>query len=64
MNYRAEIDGLMKVSMTLILVVFFALSPMLFYFAYRYRGKKENKAYFFAHNNKLEIAWTIIPSSS
>ena len=60
--HGAEIDGLMKVSMTLILVVFFALSPMLFYFAYRYRGKKENKAYFFAHNNKLEIAWTVIPT--
>ena len=60
--HGAEIDGLMKVSMTLILVVFFALTPMLFYFAYRYRGKKENTAYFFAHNNKLEIAWTVIPT--
>jgi len=60
--HGAEIDGLMKVSMTLILVVFFALSPMLFYFAYKYRGRQGNKAYFFAHNNKLEIAWTVIPT--
>ena len=60
--HGAEIDGLMKVSMTLILVVFFALTPMLFYFAYKYRGKKENTAYFFAHNNKLEITWTVIPT--
>ena len=60
--HGAEIDGLMKVSMTLILIVFFALTPMLFYFAYKYRGKKENTAYFFAHNNKLEIAWTVIPT--
>ena len=60
--HGAEIDGLMKVSMTLILVVFFALTPMLFYFAYKYRGKKENTAYFFAHNNRLEIAWTVIPT--
>ena len=60
--HGAEIDTLMKVSMTLILVVFFALSPMLFYFAYKYRGRKENKAYFFAHNNKLEIFWTIVPT--
>ena len=48
--------------MTLILVVFFALTPMLFFFAYKYRGKKENTAYFFAHNNKLEVAWTVIPT--
>ena len=60
--HGAEIDTLMKVSMTLILVVFFALSPMLFYFAYKYRGRKENKAYFFAHNNKLEIFWTVVPT--
>lgn len=60
--HGAEIDTLMKVSMTLILVVFFALSPMLFYFAYKYRGRKENKAYFFAHNNKLEIVWTVVPT--
>jgi len=60
--HGAEIDGLMKVSMTLILIVFFVLSPMLFYFAYKYRGRKENTAYFFAHNNKLEVAWTVIPT--
>lgn len=60
--HGAEIDTLMKVSMTLILVVFFALSPMLFYFAFKYRGRKENKAYFFAHNNKLEIVWTVVPT--
>ena len=60
--HGAEIDTLMKVSMTLILVVFFALSPMLFYFAYKYRGRADNKAYFFAHNNKLEIVWTVVPT--
>tara|TARA_B100000965_G_scaffold372634_1_gene362470 strand:- start:441 stop:1415 length:975 start_codon:yes stop_codon:yes gene_type:complete len=60
--HGAEIDGLMKVSMTLILIVFFVLTPMLFYFAYKYRGRKENTAYFFAHNNKLEVAWTVIPT--
>ena len=57
-----EIDSLMKVSMTLILVVFFILCPLLFYFGYRYRGKKTNKAYFFSHSNKLEIIWTAIPT--
>lgn len=35
---------------------------MLFYFAYKYRGNKNNTAYFFAHNNKLELIWTIIPT--
>lgn len=60
--HGAEIDFLMKVSMTLILIVFFALTPMLFFFAYKYRGKKGNTAYFFSHNNKLEVVWTVVPT--
>ena len=60
--HGAKIDVLMQFTMGMILVVFFILTPMLFYFAYRYRGNKKNTAYFFAHNNKLEIIWTIIPT--
>ena len=32
------------------------------WFTYKYRGNSKRSAYFFAHNNKLELAWTIIPS--
>ena len=60
--HGAQIDLLMKTSMGLILVVFFILSPMLFYFVYKYRGKKSNKAYFFSHHNKLEVIWTVVPT--
>ena len=60
--HGTQIDFLMKISMGLILVVFFVLSPILFYFMYKYRGKKTNKAYFFSHNNKLEVVWTVIPT--
>jgi len=56
------IDGLMSFSMNLILVVFFILTPILFYYAYRYRGKKNQAAYYYTHNNKLEIIWTVIPT--
>jgi cytochrome c oxidase subunit 2 len=60
--HGTQIDFLMKMSMGLILIVFFVLSPILFYFLYKYRGKKSNKAYFFSHNNKLEVVWTVIPT--
>ena len=60
--HGAKIDVLMQFTMGMILVVFFILTPMLFYFAYRYRGNKKNTAYFFAHDNKLELIWTIIPT--
>lgn len=60
--HGSKIDDLMAVSMGLILIVFFILTPILFFFAYKYRGKTGNKAYYFSHNNKLEITWTIVPT--
>lgn len=60
--HGVEIDSLMKVSMGLILVAFFLLMPMLFFFAYKYRGNQRNTAYFFSHNNKLEVVWTVVPT--
>ena len=60
--HGAEIDSLMKVSMGLILAVFFLLTPTLFFFVYKYRGNQKNTAYFFSHNNKLEVVWTVVPT--
>ncbi len=61
-EHGVQIDGLMDVSMGLILIVFFILTPMLFIFAYKYRGRKSRTAYFFSHNNKLEVIWTVVPT--
>ena len=60
--HGAQIDGLMAVTMGLILVVFFITQPLLFYFAYKYRGRKGNRAAYVSHNNKLELIWTSIPA--
>ena len=40
-----KIDALMQFTMTLILVVFFITTPMLFIFSYLYRGKKSNNIF-------------------
>ena len=56
------IDGLWDTTMALILVVFLALTPLLFTVAYWFRGKKGNKASYITHNNKLEFFWTAIPA--
>jgi len=34
---------------------------IIFFFTYKYRGKKTNKAKFYADNHMLELIWTIIP---
>ena len=56
------IDQLWHTTMGLIIVVFLVLQPVLFGFSYFYRGRKNRKAYFISHNNKLEIFWTAIPT--
>jgi cytochrome c oxidase subunit 2 len=61
-EHGAEIDGLWNLSMLIINIVFFIVQPILFYFAYKYRGKKGTKAVHYAHNNKLELFWTMVPA--
>jgi cytochrome c oxidase subunit 2 len=56
------IDSLWDTTMGLIIIVFLILTPMLFGVSFFYRGKKENKASYITHNNKLEFFWTAIPA--
>lgn len=60
--HGVEIDNLWDISMGLIIFMFFVVQPVLFYFAYKYRGKKSNKATYYEHNDKLEFIWTIVPA--
>ena len=60
--HGATIDTLMQVTCALILFVFFITQPILAWFTYKYRGNSKRKAHYFVHNNKLELAWTIIPA--
>lgn len=55
------LDDLLLISMALIFFVGFITLWLLSYFSFKYRGKKENRALFFADNDKLEFIWTIIP---
>lgn len=57
-----EIDSMMMVTIAITGVVFIITQILLFWFAYKYQEKDNRKAYFFPHNNKLEIIWTTIPA--
>lgn len=59
-----KIDNLFKINFAIILAVFFLTNALLIFFAIKYRGKKGNKAYYFPHDNRLEMIWTIVPSSA
>jgi len=56
-----KIDNLMIISMVLIFIVQTITQFLLHYFAFKYKGEKGKKAFFYADNDKLEFIWTIIP---
>ncbi len=57
-----KVDTLWNYNMWLVTLVFVLVNAFLFYFAYKYTGKKGVKATFLAHDNRLEMAWTIAPA--
>jgi cytochrome c oxidase subunit 2 len=57
-----SVDTLMRFNMYIIMAVFFLVNTFLFVFANKYRYNKDRKAKFFAHDNRLELVWTVIPS--
>ncbi len=60
-SHGADYDKLMFVSIGIIMVVQIFTQALLHWFSYKYRGKKGQKALFYADNDKLEFIWTIIP---
>jgi cytochrome c oxidase subunit 2 len=58
-----EVDWLMNINLVLIITIFFFTNTLLFVFAWKYVKKPGTKAFFFPHNNKLELIWTVIPAA-
>ncbi|GGG95076.1 cytochrome c oxidase subunit II [Polaribacter pacificus] len=55
-------DNLFNITFILIGIVQFLMQFLILYLPYKYRGKKGNKALFFADSHKLEAIWTITPA--
>jgi cytochrome c oxidase subunit II len=55
-------DNVFFFNWVIIFIVFFITTFLLFYYPYRYKKQKDSKAFFFPHNNKLELIWTVVPS--
>lgn len=57
-----KVDEMLYWTLAITGVVFVLTQIVLFWFAYKYQEKEGNKVYFFPHNNKLEMVWTVIPA--
>lgn len=55
-------DRLFNINWLILIPAFFIVNFLLFFFAWKYRHDKNRKALYLAHNNTLEMVWTIIPS--
>jgi cytochrome c oxidase subunit 2 len=61
-THGKETDYWFWFGMTVITIAFLVVNSILFYFPLKYRYKKGRVAYFYPHNNTLEIVWTLIPA--
>ncbi|MFA6060561.1 MAG: cytochrome c oxidase subunit II [Taibaiella sp.] len=55
-------DSMLMVTLILTGFVFFVTQLLLFYFVFRYQATETRKAFFYSHNNKLEVLWTTVPA--
>jgi cytochrome c oxidase subunit II len=57
-----KIDTMLYISIALTGVVFVITQALLFWFAFKYQQSDKRKAFYFPHDNKLELIWTIVPA--
>jgi cytochrome c oxidase subunit 2 len=57
-----EYDSMFNVTLIVTGLVFFATQAILFWFAFRYQSTETRTAFYYPHNNKLELIWTTIPA--
>jgi cytochrome c oxidase subunit 2 len=58
-----DLDSLLNLNFVIIILVFFLTNSLLFIFTYKYIRKPGVPAFYYPHNNKLEMLWTVVPAA-
>lgn len=61
-NHGENIDTMLLITIIVTGIVFVITQVALFWFSYKYQAKEGRKAFYYPHNNKLEVIWTVIPA--
>lgn len=56
-------DWLLNLNFAIIIAIFFLTNFLLFFFSYKYVKRPGVKAFYYPHNNKLEMLWTVVPAA-
>ncbi|MBD3639168.1 MAG: cytochrome c oxidase subunit II [Crocinitomicaceae bacterium] len=63
-EHGQDVDWLFNINWAIVFTVFLSTNFLLFFFAYKYSYNPDRKAFYFPHDNKLEMIWTIIPAAA
>ncbi|MCX6317504.1 MAG: cytochrome c oxidase subunit II [Bacteroidetes bacterium] len=61
-DHGVLVDRMLYITLGLTFIVFIITQVALFWFCYKYQESDKRKAYYYPHNNKLEVIWTVIPA--
>lgn len=60
-DHGLKVDQMIKYTLIATGIVFFVTQILLFWYSFKYQEKENRQAYYFPHNNKLEVIWTVVP---
>jgi cytochrome c oxidase subunit 2 len=61
-EHGEKIDFMLIITIAVTGVVFVLTQILLFWFAYKYQFSEKRTVFYFPHNNKLELIWTVVPA--
>jgi cytochrome c oxidase subunit 2 len=61
-DHGEKIDDMLYITLAITGVVFVATQILLFWFSFKYQYSERRKPFYYPHNNKLEVIWTVIPA--
>jgi cytochrome c oxidase subunit 2 len=61
-QHGQQIDNMLHITFIITGIVFLITQILLFWFAYKYQYSETRKSYYFPHDNRLEMIWTVIPA--
>jgi len=61
-EHGLSVDYMFDITLFFTSIVFFACQFLLFWFAWKYRGRKGARAKYWSHDERLEMVWMLIPA--
>ena len=61
-DHGERVDFMLMLTFAVTGLVFLITQILLFWFAFKYQYREKRQAFYFPHNNKLELIWTVVPA--